>query len=121
MAAGSQQQQYKERIWQVVSRIPAGKVASYGQVARLAELPGYARYVGHVMKNLPSGSRLPWHRVVNARGRLAFKSGSPQYQRQKARLEREGIVFINGRFSLARYGWDGIPAQDDASSPRVPG
>ena len=96
-------------------------MASYGQVARLAELPGYARYVGHVMKNLPPGSRLPWHRVVNAQGRLSFKTGSPQYQRQKALLEQEGVVFINGRLKLNHYGWDGIPVQDGARSGRVPG
>jgi len=105
----------------VVSRIPAGKVASYGQVARLAELPGYARFVGHVMKNLPPGGRLPWYRVINSQGRISFQSGSPQYQRQKALLEQEGIVFINGRISLSQYGWDGVPIQDDASSGRVPG
>lgn len=94
-----------ERIWQVVSQIPRGKVASYGQVARLAELPGYARYVGFVMKNLPPGSKLPWHRVVNSRGTLSFAPDSSQYRRQKALLEAEGIVFIKGRFSLHRHGW----------------
>lgn len=95
----------RERIWQVVSQIPKGKVASYGQVARLAELPGYARYVGFVMKNLPRGSKLPWHRVVNSRGTLSFDPDSTQYRRQKDLLEAEGIVFIKGRFSLNRYGW----------------
>lgn len=100
----------KERIWQVVSQIPPGKVASYGQVAKFAELPGYARYVGYVMKNLPTGSRLPWHRVVNSRGAISFKPGTSQYRRQKERLEAEGIVFIKGRFSMARYGWQ--PGKD---------
>lgn len=97
--------EHKEKIWQVVSAIPAGRVASYGQVARLAELPGYARYVGHVLKNLPADTRLPWHRVVNAQGRISFKPGTRQYRRQKALLEAEGVVFIRGRFSLARYRW----------------
>lgn len=111
----------RERIWQVVSRIPRGTVASYGQIARLAELPGYARFVGHVLKSLPPGSRLPWHRVVNSQGRLSFAPGSPQYQRQKDLLEGEGVVFINGRFSLRRFGWDGVPVADQANSGRVPG
>lgn len=96
----------KERIWQVVSQIPRGRVASYGQVAKLAELPGYARYVGYVMKNLPKGSTLPWHRVVNSRGAISFATGSSQYLAQKSRLEKEGIVFINGRFSMRQYGWN---------------
>jgi len=95
-----------ERIWQVVSQIPKGKVASYGQVAKLAQLPGYARYVGHVMKHLPEDTRLPWYRVVNSQGRLSFPRDSDHYQRQKNKLEKEGIVFINGRFPLRKYGWD---------------
>ena len=77
-------QQNRERIWQVVSAIPKGKVATYGQVARLAQLPGYARYVGTVMKQLPAGSKLPWYRVVNAKGELSFPLGSRQHRRQMA-------------------------------------
>ncbi len=95
----------RERIWQIVSQIPEGKVASYGQIAKLAELPGYARYVGYLMKNLPAGTSLPWHRVVNSKGSLSFKPGTTQYLRQKSLLEAEGVVFIRGKFSLARYGW----------------
>lgn len=95
----------QEKIWQVVHQIPRGKVASYGQVAKLAELPGYARYVGYVMKNLPAGTKLPWHRVVNSQGRLSFPRDSAQYQRQKNLLEKEGVVFIKGRFSLREFGW----------------
>jgi methylated-DNA-protein-cysteine methyltransferase-like protein len=94
-----------ERIWQVVFNIPLGKVATYGQVANLAELPGYARYVGHVMKKLPRGSKLPWYRVVNAKGSLSFDVNSSQFQRQKSLLEKEGIVFINGKFSLKKFQW----------------
>lgn len=100
----------KERIWQIVHQIPKGNVASYGQIANLAGLPGYARYVGHVLKNLPAGSKLPWHRVVNSKGAISFAVGTSEYLRQKARLEQEGIVFIDGRFSMARYRWN----QDEA-------
>ena len=95
----------QEKIWQVIYSIPKGKVLSYGQVAKLAELPGYGRYVGFVLKNLPAGTKLPWFRVVNAQGKLSFPRDSIQYQTQKSRLEAEGIVFVNGRFSLKRYGW----------------
>ena len=96
----------KEKIWQIVYQIPKGKVSSYGQVARMAGLPGYARYVGHTMKNLPTGTKLPWHRVANSQGKLSFPTGSREYQTQKERLEAEGIVFINGRFSLKKFGWN---------------
>ena len=96
----------KERIWHVVHSIPCGKVASYGQVARMAGLPGYARYVGHTMKSLPAGTKLPWYRVVNSQGRISFKPGTRQYLLQKSLLEQEGIVFVSGKFSMQRYGWD---------------
>jgi len=96
----------KEKIWQIVYQIPKGKVSSYGQVARLAGLPGYARYVGHVMKNLPTGTKLPWHRVANSQGKLSFPAGSNEYQTQKNKLEAEGVVFLKGRFSLKKFGWN---------------
>ncbi len=95
----------QEKIWQVVNQIPRGKVASYGQVARLAELPGYARYVGYIMKHLPAGTRLPWHRVVNSQGRISFPGDSSSYRRQKTLLEKEGVVFVNGKFSMKKFGW----------------
>lgn len=95
----------KEKIWQIVHQIPAGKVSSYGQVAKLAGLPGYGRYVGHVMKNLPKGTKLPWHRVANSQGKLSFPRDSKEYQTQKRRLESEGIVFVNGKFSKKEFSW----------------
>lgn len=95
----------QEKIWQVVHSIPAGNVLSYGQVAAMAGLPGYSRYVGYVLKHLPHGSTLPWYRVVNSQGKLSFPRDSVQYQTQKSRLEAEGIVFVNGRFSLKKFGW----------------
>lgn len=95
----------QEKIWQVIHGIPAGKVMSYGQVAKMADLPGYGRFVGFVLKTLPEGTKLPWFRVVNSQGRLSFPLDSRQYQTQKSRLEAEGIVFINGRLSLKQYGW----------------
>lgn len=97
-----------ERIWQVIHNIPHGRVSTYGQVARLAGLPGYARYVGSVLKKLPAGTRLPWHRVINAEGRISFPRGSRQYRRQRELLEAEGISFRNGRLSLADYGMDSL-------------
>ncbi|MCB1670841.1 MAG: MGMT family protein [Gammaproteobacteria bacterium] len=92
-----------EKIWRVVYGIPAGQVATYGQVARLAGLPGYARYVGTVLKQLPDDSHLPWHRVVNAQGRISFPAMSSQYQLQRSLLESEGVVFVNDRLSLRKF------------------
>jgi methylated-DNA-protein-cysteine methyltransferase-like protein len=95
----------QEKIWLVVSQIPKGKVASYGQVAKLAQLPGYARFVGTTMKNLPKDSKLPWHRVANTAGKISFPTDSTEYLKQKSLLESEGVVFLNGRFSRRKYGW----------------
>ena len=94
-----------ERMWYVVRRFPRVKVATYGQVARLADLPGYARYVGYTMKMLPSGSKLPWFRVVNSKGQLSFPKHSAQYRAQQEKLEAEGITFSEGKFCLHTYQW----------------
>lgn len=98
----------RQRVWQVVAAIPCGKVASYGQIAELAELPRQARAVGKMMSQLPADTRLPWHRVINAQGRISFPVDSEGYQRQRLRLENEGIEFIGERISLKHYRWDGL-------------
>jgi methylated-DNA-protein-cysteine methyltransferase-like protein len=93
-----------EIIWQVVAAIPKGRVATYGQIAKLAGYPNHARYVGTTLKKLPADSTLPWYRVVNAKGELSFPQGSVQYQKQKLFLEAEGITFNTCKLSLNTYG-----------------
>jgi methylated-DNA-protein-cysteine methyltransferase-like protein len=91
------------RIHEVVSRIPRGRVATYGQVARLAGLRGHARLVGYALHALPAGTSVPWQRVVNAQGGISTRSGDA---RQRRLLEREGVRFdARGRIPLARYQW----------------
>jgi methylated-DNA-protein-cysteine methyltransferase related protein len=94
------------RIWQVISLIPPGRVATYGEVARQAGLPRGARRVGHALRGLPQDTRIPWHRVINAQGRISLPQGSaPQYT-QRERLEAEGVVFrANKTVDLRRFGW----------------
>jgi methylated-DNA-protein-cysteine methyltransferase related protein len=96
------------RIYAVVRRIPRGRVATYGQVARLAGLPGHARQVGYAMAALRAGTLVPWHRVLNAQGRVSPRRAGPGAGvRQRQILEREGVVFApSGALSLARYGWE---------------
>jgi methylated-DNA-protein-cysteine methyltransferase-like protein len=95
-----------EQVWQVVVSIPRGSVATYGQVASLAGLPGGARRVGRILSQLPDGTRIPWHRVVNASGGISLPPGSGSYRKQRSRLRSEGIAFSKtGRISLSRYGW----------------
>lgn len=96
------------RIYAVVAAIPEGKVATYGQVAALAGLPGHARQVGYALHALPDGSDLPWQRVINARGEVSPRSGPgwvEGYQRHL--LEEEGVRFDErGRVDLERFRWE---------------
>lgn len=98
----------EERIWQVVSMIPPGKVASYGQVAALSGLPAHARYVGALMARLPPGTRLPWHRVVNAGLGISARGDPEGEAEQRRRLEAEGVSLIGGRVAAACR-WDADP------------
>lgn len=94
------------RIYAVVSRIPRGRVATYGQVAVVAGLPNRARQVGYALHALPAASAVPWHRVVNAAGRISLRSdGMGHDQVQAQMLAREGVKFTGGVISLARYQW----------------
>lgn len=93
--------QAKERIWTIVAAIPKGKVATYGQIAGLAGLPRHARLVGRTLSQLPSGSKLPWHRVINSQGRIT----NPNPARQRERLEAEGITLVGGKVRLKDYQW----------------
>lgn len=94
-------------IYQVVRQIPLGKVATYGQVAELANLPGQARLVGYALYRVDAESNIPWHRVINAKGEISespFRHGSDYLQRSL--LEQEGIQFnSNGRINLREYRW----------------
>ncbi|MBX6420737.1 MAG: MGMT family protein [Nevskia sp.] len=92
-------------ILRVVAAIPRGRVASYGQVARLAGLPRRARLVGAVLRAAPATPGLPWHRVLNAAGRIALPDGSPAAREQRRRLRAEGVAFVRGRVDLERYAW----------------
>ena len=92
------------RIYDVVSRIPRGRVATYGQVARLTGMPRQARLVGYALHALPADTSIPWQRVVNAQGSISLPAGHAARQRQL--LEREGIRFDErGRISLDSYQW----------------
>jgi methylated-DNA-protein-cysteine methyltransferase-like protein len=105
LAARSPSRSY-ERIYAVVRRIPTGRVATYGQVAELAGLPGHARQVGYAMHALPKGTSVPWHRVINAKGEVSRRRRPGDELSQRMRLEEEGVGFdLRGRVALARVQW----------------
>ena len=95
----------KQIIWQTICAIPPGRIATYGQVAELAGLKGMARYVGYALSCLPPGSTVPWHRVVNAQGRISFAPGCDQAREQTERLRAEGVVVNKGKITLRHYRW----------------
>lgn len=93
-------------IYATTLQIPKGRVATYGQIAELSGLPRQARLVGYALNNLPKGTRIPWHRVVNAQGKISLRSDSGGDTEQVRRLQREGIRFSDaGVIDLKVYRW----------------
>jgi methylated-DNA-protein-cysteine methyltransferase related protein len=97
-------------IYKVVKKIPRGRVATYGQIAALAGMPRAARQVGYALRAAPDNIKIPWHRVVNAQGRVSMRlkdwqSGGDDLQ--KILLEAEGVAFDEtGKIDLKRYRWE---------------
>lgn len=111
------------RIWAVVAAIPPGSVASYGEVAARAGMPRGARLVGRALAQCPAA--VPWHRVVNAAGRISLPAGSAARREQERRLRREGITVRDGRVAAAHRrrggpGLDELLWGPGATGPRGP-
>lgn len=92
-------------LYLVLAQIPEGKVISYGELAALAGLGRAARWVGRTLSQLPDDTRLPWHRVLAAGGRLSLPAGSPAGAEQRARLRAEGLTIHQDRVDIRRHGW----------------
>ena len=94
-----------KKIYDVVCKIPKGKVATYGQVATLAGNPRWARVVGYALHNNPAPGIIPCHRVVNKEGKLAAAFVFGGENAQAMLLENEGVVVKNGFVDLDKYLW----------------
>jgi methylated-DNA-protein-cysteine methyltransferase-like protein len=95
-----------QRLYAVVSRIPRGRVATYGQVAALAGLPRHARLVGYALSRLSAVSGVPWHRVVNAKGQVSLRANALGYDELQAQLlRREGTRMVQGAIPLEKHQW----------------
>ncbi len=94
-----------QRIRETIADIPRGNVASYGQIAEIAGIPRGARQVGYALRTLPDGHSVPWYRVLQASGRIAFDPDSRQFAEQRKRLEGEGVPVVGGRVDMSRYRW----------------
>jgi methylated-DNA-protein-cysteine methyltransferase-like protein len=96
-------QKFSERVKEIIKMVPPGKVATYGQIATIAGNPRGARQVVWVLHT--SGDNLPWHRIINSKGRISLPH-SGGYETQRDLLEKEGIEFNeNDRIDLDRYLW----------------
>ena len=111
---------FDARVWEVVRRVPAGRVITYGTVAAAVPSPDGvlettyaafgARWVGSAMARCPGD--VPWHRVVNARGEVSLREGDG-CEEQWGLLRREGVVpGENGRIQLRTYGWEEAHGRD---------
>jgi methylated-DNA-protein-cysteine methyltransferase related protein len=99
-----------ELFWSWIRKVPRGRVATYGQIAAVAGLDGHARQVGYALHNLPDGSDVPWHRVINSRGEISPRSAGDSHELQRMLLESEGVeIDLRGRIDLKRFAWK--PAQ----------
>jgi methylated-DNA-protein-cysteine methyltransferase related protein len=96
---------FRERVLELIGKIPTGHVMTYGQLAEVAGMPRHARAVGDILHGLSTKTDLPWWRVINASGKIStYKVGTGELQR--GLLEREGVVFdANGKINLEAYRW----------------
>ncbi len=97
---------FTRQVIRIIKEIPRGKVATYGQIAQLAGKPHAARAVAWILHSCSKSHRLPWHRVIGAKGTISFPRGSANYREQKKKLRTEGVTFLEGnRLDLDRYQW----------------
>jgi len=99
--------EFEEAVRTLLAQVPTGSVATYGQLARLAGYPGYARHVGRLLSHLPDDSKLPWHRVVTA-SREVSRRGTRAAAKQKRLLREEGVELKGDRVGQAHL-W--LPVQ----------
>ena len=100
-------QNYVREFYGIIQLIPKGKVATYGQIAKLAGLPKHARHVGFALKNMADDSVVPWHRVINSQGKISLsKEDGFGENIQVIKLQSEGVVVIDGRVNLKLYQWN---------------
>jgi methylated-DNA-protein-cysteine methyltransferase-like protein len=94
------------RIYATVSRVPRGRVATYGQIAAVAGLPRHARLVGYALNVLSPDTAVPWHRIINAKGEVSLRrNGLGHEELQQQLLRREGVRFVDGRVAMERFQW----------------
>ena len=102
---------FTRRAIAIIKQVPAGRVASYGQIAALAGNPRGARQIARILHTCSDKYDLPWHRIINSRGSISLPAGHG-LELQKALLEEEGIVFRQSQISDQRFFWSREPIDD---------
>jgi methylated-DNA-protein-cysteine methyltransferase related protein len=105
-----------DQVYQLVQRIPRGRVLTYGALAKALRLPGGARTAGRAMASTPSGQGIPWHRVVGERGKILIRG--PHAMLQKKLLESEGVKLVESRVRLSVHAWK-PPAKTSPSAKQI--
>jgi methylated-DNA-protein-cysteine methyltransferase-like protein len=93
------------QVWKTVASIPPGSVATYGQIARLSGFANGARRIGLALRSAPADIDLPWHRVVNAQGKISIPASDPAHREQVRRLSAESVPVVGGRIDMSHYAW----------------
>ena len=98
---------FSKQVIEIIKKIPAGRVATYGQIANLAGNNKAARQISRILHSSSDKYDLPWHRVINSQGKISLRSGDG-FEMQKAMLENEGVQVIDGRIDLKKYKWKNL-------------
>lgn len=93
------------QVINLVKKIPKGKIASYGQIAKLTDKPNASRGVSWVLYTCSKSYNLPWHRVINSKGKISFPKGTINYKKQKNYLQSEGVYFVDEQLDMKKYQW----------------
>ena len=103
-----------QKIYEIVADIPAGQVATYGQIAWMVGIPNAPRVIGYAMSKVPLGLNIPCHRVVNKAGAMAPNHVFGGGQNQRDLLEQEGITFLlNGCIDMEKCQWRFYVSEED--------
>lgn len=108
---------FTKKVLKNIKSIPAGKVATYKQIAILSGKPQGSRGVAWILHSCSTTYQLPWHRVLNSQGKISFDPASSNFRQQKKRLEKEGVEFSSeGKLSLKKFQWKKFPPKKKAKA-----
>lgn len=116
-----QQTDFSKKVISFIKKIPKGKVATYGQIAKLAGKPQGSRGVAWILHSCSKSHALPWQRVLNSKGKISFPPTTASYVRQKRLLQKEGIEFgEQGQIDLKKFQWNKkASAKKSTRSPKM--